>query len=52
MSGHTHTHIHTYTLDNYSDPHCAHARRGLIIIYNALANKGVNFLSLVAHRRY
>ena len=26
MSGHTHTH------NNYSNPRCAHARRGLIII--------------------
>ena len=23
---------HTYTQDNYSNPRCAHARRGLIII--------------------
>ena len=29
MSGHTHT--HTYTQDNYSNPRCAHARRGLIM---------------------
>ena len=26
----THTHIHTHTRDNYSNPRCAHARRGLI----------------------
>ena len=26
MSGHT----HTYTQDNYSNPRCTHARRGLI----------------------
>ena len=25
-----HTHIHTYTQDNYSNPLAAHARRGLI----------------------
>ena len=35
MSGHTHTHTHTdthtYTHDNYSNPRCAHAHRGLII---------------------
>ena len=44
MSGHTyihthiHTHIHTYTHtythDNYSNPRCAHAHRGLIIKAN------------------
>ena len=28
MSGHTH--IHTYTHDNYYNPRCAHAHRGLI----------------------
>ena len=27
---HTHTHAHTHTRDNYNNPHCAHARRGLI----------------------
>ena len=27
---HTHTHRHTHTRDNYSNPRCAHARRGLI----------------------
>ena len=34
MSGHTHTHTHThtYTHDNYDNPRCAHAHRGLIII--------------------
>ena len=39
MSGHTYTHththihtyIHTYTHDNYYNPRCAHAHRGLII---------------------
>ena len=32
MSGHTHTHIHThtYTHNNYYNPRCAHAHRGLI----------------------
>ena len=25
----THTHTHTNTRDNYSNPRCAHARRGL-----------------------
>ena len=30
MSGHTH--MHTYTHDNYSNPRCAHARRGLITL--------------------
>ena len=33
MSGHTHahthTHTHTYTHDNYYNPRCAHAHRGL-----------------------
>ena len=29
---HTHTHTHTYTHDNYSNPRCAHAHRGLIIV--------------------
>ena len=28
----THTHTHTYTHDNYYNPRCAHAHRGLIII--------------------
>ena len=38
MSGHTHTHTyththtHTYTHDNYYNPRCAHAHRGLITI--------------------
>ena len=38
MSGHTHTHTHihtythTYTHDNYYNPRCAHAHRGLIIV--------------------
>ena len=27
----THTHIHTHTHDNYYNPRCAHAHRGLII---------------------
>ena len=37
MSGHTythtyiHSHTHTYTHDNYYNPRCAHAHRGLII---------------------
>ena len=26
----THTHIYTHTRDNYSNPRCAHARRGVI----------------------
>ena len=29
---HTHTHTYTQTRDNYSNPRCAHARRGLIKI--------------------
>ena len=28
---HTHTHTHTYTHDNYYNPRCAHAHRGLIM---------------------
>ena len=27
---HTHAHTHTHTHDNYSNPRCAHAHRGLI----------------------
>ena len=27
---HTHTHTYTYTHDNYYNPRCAHAHRGLI----------------------
>ena len=26
----THTHIHTHTHDNYYNPRCAHAHRGLM----------------------
>ena len=26
---HTHTYTHTYTHDNYNNPRCAHAHRGL-----------------------
>ena len=43
MSGHTyvytytHTHIYTYIQDNYSNPRCAYARRGLM-------NKGIGML--------
>ena len=37
MSGHTytHTHIHTHTHthDNYYNPRCAHAHRGLIMFF-------------------
>ena len=39
MSGHTHIHTrihtytHTYTHDNYYNPRCAHAHRGLIMLY-------------------
>ena len=29
---HTYTHTYTHTHDNYSNPRCAHARRGLIIM--------------------
>ena len=49
MVTHTHTHtyihiyIHTYTQDNYSNPRCAHARRGLIILYNYTGYKTINF---------
>ena len=28
----THTHIHTHTHDNYYNPRCAHAHRGLITL--------------------
>ena len=37
MSGHTytHTHIHTHTHDNYYNPRCAHAHRGLIVGVNS-----------------
>ena len=27
---HTHTYTHTYTHDNYYNPRCAHAHRGLL----------------------
>ena len=41
MSGHTYIHTHTYTHDNYSNPRCAHAHRGLIITRNrSLSNIG------------
>ena len=30
MVTHTHIHTHTYTHDNYYNPRCAHAQRGLI----------------------
>ena len=29
MVTHTHIHTHTYTHDNYYNPRCAHAHRGL-----------------------
>ena len=35
MSGHTYT--HTYTYDNYYNPRCAHAHRGLINIHKILS---------------
>ena len=50
MSGHTHihTHIHTYTHtyihDNYYNPRCAHAHRGLIIIVSNQYWNGYNLL--------
>ena len=34
----THTHTHTYTHDNYSNPRCAHARRGLITVKKIKTN--------------
>ena len=34
MVTHTHIHTHTYTHDNYYDPRCAHAHRGLISLEN------------------
>ena len=56
MSGHTHihTHIHTYTHtytythDNYYNPRCAHAHRGLMnnhILYIAHSQGLTNGLS-------
>ena len=30
MSGHTYTHTYTHTHDNYYNPRCVHAHRGLI----------------------
>ena len=38
MSGHTytHTHTHTYTHDNYYNPRCVHAHRGLINIIESV----------------
>ena len=51
MSGHTHIHthihtnIHTHTHDNYYNPRCAHAHRGLIIIAaNLTFNTTVSFV--------
>ena len=40
MSAHTYidTCIHTYTQDNYSNPRCVHARRGLTIHYPLAAD--------------
>ena len=32
---HTYTHTHTHTRDNYSNPRCTHARRGLIKLLEA-----------------
>ena len=48
MSGHTHIHtyIHTYTHDNYYNPRCAHAHRGLIIINNYLFSDYIYILFL------
>ena len=37
---HTHTHTHTYTHDNYYNPRCAHAHRGLIILCNYIWLRG------------
>ena len=33
-----HTHTHTNTRDNYSNPRCAHARRGLIMYIHPITN--------------
>ena len=35
----THTHTHTYTHDNYYNPRCAHAHRGLITDMQMLKKK-------------
>ena len=37
---HIHTYIHTHTHDNYYNPRCAHAHRGLIIPYLSSRNDG------------
>ena len=48
MSGHTYTHIHTHThtQDNYSNPCCAHANRGLIRVQIC---RSYNELLLIKH---
>ena len=52
MSGHTythtrtHTHTHTYTHDNYDNPRCAHAHRGLIILYNTYIGTTIRGISI------
>ena len=40
----THTHTHTNTRDNYSNPRCAHARRGLI--KDDIVNKALHILAI------
>ena len=42
----THTHIHTHTHDNYYNPRCAHAHRGLTTVTLAAhACRGLNRLN-------
>ena len=66
MSGHTyththiHTHTHTYTHDNYYNPRCAHAHRGLMkalrckplaqFAYNYSINVLSKCSSIISHR--
>ena len=43
---HTHTHTHTYTHDNYYNPRCAHAHRGLIMIVIIIIMKSTKVQTL------
>ena len=57
MSGHTytHTHIHTYTHththDNYYNPRCAHAHRGLTIMELFEALKLIRIINIILYLR-
>ena len=40
---HTHTHTHTYTHDDYYNPRCAHAHRGLMKVRSANPWYSINY---------